>query len=66
MISSCSEPEPEDDEYPGYDNYGWKSECFIVSDNPIVGILYGPNGEELSVLYERDDRFGFLKWAEDR
>jgi hypothetical protein len=59
------EPEPED-EYPGFDNYGLKSECFIVSDNPVVARLYGPDGEELLTIYERDDRFGFLKWAEDR
>lgn len=56
----------EEHEYPGFDNYGLKSEQFIVTDNPVTGVILGPDEVPLIILYERDDRFGFAKWAEDR
>lgn len=56
----------EDFEWPGLAHPGLASQQFVVTDNPVIGVLFGPDGEVIAEYHERDDRFGFAKWVEDR
>jgi len=60
--------DPEDDSEPevvDYERIGYLAEQFVVTPNPEIGRIWLPNGEFYS-FYERDNRFGFGRWVEDR
>lgn len=33
-----------------------------VADNPVLGVLYGPDGDVLRVMHERNPVVGFARW----
>ncbi len=64
-----TEADDEDEEWDDWLGSGLPADHSIevhVTENPVVGVIYGPDGEVLTEVRERPVRpYGFARWREE-